>query len=394
MSPVRGRRGIPGCASDGFAVAPALSAPLRSDWSGDSATMTTTDRGQTAYRVFTTNPGLEKVVRGEFRQRCYNADTLRATYDAAIDTVRGRVVAHAPSSIMDRIAPAMRSIHHILRPVYRFRLASGEGSDRIAAEIAALTIPEMVAAGSFRITSNRRGEHVFSSQDVMRAAGTAVNSRWGTPVDLKNYAVELRVDVIDDLCSVDVRYSRAPLSNRHPRTQTHPAALRANIAFAALRLAQLDGARRLLDPFCGSGTILLEAGAVWPDLDLIGCDWNERAATGAHANLVAASLAHRSQVMHRDSLAGLAELGPCDAIVTNPPFGRKLSRSMNFPNFYRRLFETMAPLLGRGARLVFLADRGGAVNRGLRAAGGFRARRERLLQMSGVWPRIYVFERV
>lgn len=356
--------------------------------------MTDKPEGETAYRVFTTNPGLEKVVRGEFRQRCYTAETPRTFYDAAIDAIRGRVVAHAPAGIMARVAPAMRSVHHILQPLHRFRLASGEGSDRIAAEVGALDIPEMADAASFRITSNRRGEHAFSSQDVMRNAGAAVVARWGTLVDLKGFAVELRVDVLDDLCTVDRVCTRTPLSNRHPRLENHPAGLRANIAFAALRLAQLDGAQRILDPFCGSGTILLEAGAVWPELELVGCDRYERAVSGARANLAAAGLKGRGRVMHRDSLAGLDDLGGFDAIVTNPPFGRKLGRSMNFPDFYRHLFDTAAPLLAPGARLVFLADRSGAVNRGLRAAGGFRVRSRRLLQMSGVWPRIYVFERM
>lgn len=355
--------------------------------------MRTANEQDAAWRVFTTNPGLENVVRGEFRQRCFAADTPHGHYDAAKSDVRGRVEAYAPITIMDRIAPAMRSVHHVLRPLHRFRLAAGDTTERIAAEIGALTIPEMADAASFRITTNRRGEHVFSSQDVMRAAGAAVNARWGTPVDLTGFAVELRVDVIEDLCTVDIVCTRAPLSNRHPRTETHPAALRANIAFAALRLAQLDGARRLLDPFCGSGTVLLEAGAVWPHLELVGCDWNERSAGGARANLATASLDSQATLHHRDSLGGLDDLGGFDAIVTNPPFGRKLGRSVNFPDFYRRLFETSAPLLDAGQRLVLLADRGGAVNRGLRAAGGFRVRRRRLLQMSGVWPCIHVFER-
>lgn len=332
-------------------------------------------------------------MRGEFRQRCFAAEAPHGTYDATKSDVRGRVAAHAPAAIMDRVALAMRSVHHVLRPLHRFRLAAGDTIDRIAAEVSALTIPGMADAASFRITTNRRGEHAFSSQDVMRAAGAAVNARWGTPVDLEDFAAELRVDVIEDLCTVDIVCTRTPLSNRHPRTETHPAALRANIAFAALRLAQLDGARRLLDPFCGSGTVLLEAGAVWPELELVGCDWNERAAGGAQANLAAADLDGRARVHCRDSLDGLADLGGFDAVVTNPPFGRKLGRSVNFPAFYRRLFEAAAPLLTTGQRLVLLADRGGAVNRGLRAAGGFRIRRRRLLQMSGVWPCIYVFER-
>lgn len=359
--------------------------------------MTGDDGSGTARRVFTTNPGLENVVRGEFRQRCFAAEAPHGTYDAAKSDVRGRVAAHAPAAIMDRVALAMRSVHHVLRPLHRFRLAAGDTIDRIAAEVSALTIPGMADAASFRITTNRRGEHAFSSQDVMRAAGAAVNARWGTPVDLEDFAAELRVDVIEDLCTVDIVCTRTPLSNRHPRVHTHPAALRANIAYAALRFAGLGpDAGLLLDPFCGSGTILLEAGELWPALRLEGWDWNAHAAEGARANLAAAGLADRARIHAADS-ADFAEAyrpGEVAAIVTNPPFGRKLGRSIHFPGFYRRLFENAAAVLPPGGRLVVLADRTGALRRGLTKAGGFRIRRARLIQMSGVWPTIHVLQRL
>lgn len=352
-----------------------------------------TQEGDTAYRTFTTNPGLEKVARGEFRQRCYAANAPRGSHDASVTAVRGRISTYAPAAIMADLEQRMRSVHHVLRPLHQFHLGVEDGTQRIAEEVGTLHIPEMQDAASFRISSHRHGNHTFSSQQVMAAAGAAINAHWGTPVNLKNFAVELRVDVVDDLCTVNLARTQQSLSNRHARTQSHPAALRANIAYAALRLAQLDGAERLLDPFCGSGTILLEAAEVWPQLELVGCDSHEQAATGAQTNLAAAGWAGRAQVLNRNSLDGLEDLGTFDAVVANPPFGRRLNRAMDFPSFYRRLFEAMKPLLRPGARLIFLADRNGAVNHGLRAAGGFQLRRQRLLQMGGVWPSINVFER-
>ena len=348
-------------------------------------------------RVFTTNPGLEKVVIAEFRQRCYAAGAPAGGFDARRSGVRGRVLAGTDGGVMAAVAPRMRSIHHVRRPVDRFDLPDGpDPLAAIAARVAQLDLPEMATAASFRASCIRRGDQPFTSEDVMRAVGATLNRVWQVPVDLTGYDVAVHVDVIESRCIVDVVLPHQALSNRHPRVETHPTGLRANIAYAALRMAGIeeDSTGRVLDPFCGSGTILLEAGDLAPGIEVVGCDWNERAAAGAEANLAQAGLGGRGRVECRDSLAGLDDLGAFDAVVTNPPFGRKLGRGMKFPDFYRRLFELAADRLAPGHRLVFLADRGGAVNRGQRAAGGFRLRRRRLIQMSGVWPCIYVFERL
>lgn len=349
-----------------------------------------------AHRVFTTNPGLETVVRAEFRQRCYDAGANPADCYATPDKIRGRVTASAPAATMAAVAPAMRSVHHVRRPVTRFTLDADDPLGGIEQALAVADIPEMAGAASFRVSSNRRGEHPFSSEDVMRAAGAALNARYGTPVDLTGYAVDVNVDVIEDLCTVDVACTHTAMSNRHPRIRTHPAALRANIAYAAVRFANLGPeSGLLLDPFCGSGTILLEAGDIWPQLRLEGWDWNARAAEGTRANLEAAGLADRARIHAADSadFANAYQPGEVDAIVTNPPFGRKLGRTIHFPGFYRRLFESAAAVLPPRGRLVVLADRTGALRRGLAASGGFRTRRATLIQMSGVWPTLYVLER-
>lgn len=349
-----------------------------------------------ARRVFTTNPGLETVVRAEFRKRCFDFGADPADCDVVLDAIKGRVTATAPAPVMGAVAPTMRSIHHIRRPVTRFRIDETRPLDSIERELAAADIPEMQDAGSFRVSSNRRGTHPFSSEDVMRTAGAVLNRRYGTAVDLTGYDVDVQVDVIDDCVTVDVARTRDALSNRHPRLRTHPAALRANIAFAAVRFANFGNEpATLLDPFCGSATVLLEAGETWPHLQLEGWEWDPRAAAGARANLAAAGLADRARLHEANSsdFAAAYQPGEIDAIVTNPPFGRKLGRSIRFPQFYQRLFENAAEVLPPRGRLVVLADRTGALRRGLAKAGGFRTRRAKLIQMSGVWPTIYVLER-
>jgi len=341
--------------------------------------------------VFTTNPGLERIVCDEFEERAGKAGA------AGPAAIKGRVRARAPAAVMAEVAPAMRSIHHVLRPVHAFELNAAAPLAQIHAEVGALDIPEMDGAASFRVTTKRRGKHDFHSQDVMREAGAALNARWNVPVDLESFETEIRVDVLNHWCSVDVALTHTPLSNRHPRLRAHPAALRPNIAYAALRMAGLDHAARLLvDPFCGSGTILMEAAAVWPRLGLEGSDWDRRPLAGAVENLSVAGLCRRARLFHRDAidLASRYAPGSVDAIVTNPPYGRKLGRAVNYPQFYLRFMESAVEVLRPGGRLVMLADRRGAVRRALRRVPALRQVTAPVIQISGVFPSLFVFKRM
>ena len=56
----------------------------------------------------------------------------------------------------------------------------------------ALIDPEYERGGSFRVTTRRHGEHPFSSMDVQRRADAALVERYGAPVDLTGFDLEVR----------------------------------------------------------------------------------------------------------------------------------------------------------------------------------------------------------
>jgi len=174
-------------------------------------------------------------------------------------------------------------------------------------------------------------------------------------------------------------------------------ALRANVAYAALRLAGVGpSTRRVLDPFCGSGTLLLEAGALAPEAELWGSDWRERAVTGTRANLQAAGLARRASLRQADARR-LAESWPersVDVLAGNPPFGRRLGSGMNFRDFYARLLEQIDRILAPGGRAVLLADHRVALEQAAGRQGSFRVTDTRVVDVGGIFPGITLLERV
>jgi putative N6-adenine-specific DNA methylase/tRNA (guanine6-N2)-methyltransferase len=354
--------------------------------------------GVPIHLTLTTNIGLEDIAVAELGERLAAFGLDPAPLTRADGPLPGRVTVRHPGPQAELLAAAaaMRSIHHVLRPVADFPLDGDEPLAGIERELATAAIPELAEAPPFRVTSAREGEHGFTSHDLQRVAGAVLVARYGAPVDLRGFEVAVRVDVAGSHCAVAVQLTRRDLANRYARAFAPRVALRANVAYACLRLGEIGPATgRLLDPFCGSGTILLEAGAVLPETALYGSDRQEKAVAGAHRNLAEAGLTARAELRPADALS-LDRTHPAgffDAIVTNPPYGARLGRGIRFGPFYAALLTQARHLLRPGGRLVVLVRKRSAFHRALAEVGGFRVRQERMVETSGVYPVIFVLER-
>jgi len=134
---------------------------------------------------------------------------------------------------------------------------------------------------------------------------------------------------------------------------THP-------TFAAL-LAWAGGPRAgevVWDPFCGSGTELVEAARLQDDLHLWGTDISEHAIEGARINLAAAGLdPERVHLQRADALTVTPSVGdrPVSLILSNAPMGRRAAVE---EHGMRRLLDDFvghaARVLGPGGRMVWL----------------------------------------
>ena len=349
--------------------------------------------------LFTTNMGLEDVVIDEYRERAAAAGLDVPDADDAPLDLRSyaRVeVAAGPDAALD-LAHQMKSVHHVLAPLYAFSLPDDAEAAlaTIRATVETLDVEAMETAGTFRVTTVRQGDHDFTSIDVQREAGAALEAHYGTTVDLEDYDTEVRVDVHDDTCLVSVQHTREALSRRQARLFQPRAALKPNVAYALLRLAHLNAApERVLDPFCGSGTILWEAGALWPTAALHGNEWNEETLAGARDNADAQDLTDRVTFSESDVwyLAETLDGWQADLIVTNPPFGVRLASSMDFRPFYRRVLQQFHEVLQPSGRVVMLVLRQGPFNKALTDAPLFDVRHVRVIEIGGLYPRVFVLE--
>lgn len=155
-------------------------------------------------------------------------------------------------------------------------------------------------------------------------------------------------------------------------------ALRPVVAAATVRLAGATPGR-LLDPCCGSGTILQEALSTgW---EAVGSDVDADAVAVARDNAPQAfvDVGDVLQLPHDDA--------SFDAVVSNLPFGRQFQ--VDDPSrWVRRALSEMARVTRPGGRVVVLVPP--PVSRGL---DGLRSTGSYPLRLLGVSTRIWAFDR-
>lgn len=358
--------------------------------------------------LITTNPGLEDVVEAELRCHARSANVgARLSFEPRPDGYVGRVLVRASLAPerLEGYARRLRSAHHLIRPITSSFLPDRDPVAHLAALASDLPFAELRNARSFRVTCRRVGAHGFGSPDVERAVGSALLERFRVPVNLGDPEVDVCLDIHDRLCSIGVQLTREPLSRRFVRRSNPRTALKTNVAYACLFLAlegHSDGDSassvhaeaapvRILDPFCGSGTIAYEAATAWPRVQVVASDRSQKAVHNARANLADRGCAH---VEVREVDARFAsDAYPArsfDAIVTNPPYGSRLGGSLDFDRFYHRVLTELGGLLVPGAPLVLLAERRREL---LRAAGrtGLHLVHERRVDLGRLSPGLFLF---
>ncbi len=174
-----------------------------------------------------------------------------------------------------------------------------------------------------------------------------------------------------DIATVSVDSGGVPLSHRAWRTELGVAPLRPTMAAAMLLASGWDGTTSLLDPFCGCGTIAIEAALLarklppggartfafqtWPDFEpgawasvngaakgtdladgvtIEAFDRDASAITAAEANAKRAAVASDVTVEKRlvSHLTGDERPG---LIITNPPYGKRVGDGDLMPLYKR-----------------------------------------------------------
>eukprot|EP00057_Strongylocentrotus_purpuratus_P028821 XP_011683295.1 PREDICTED: THUMP domain-containing protein 3-like [Strongylocentrotus purpuratus] len=219
---------------------------------------------------------------------------------------------------------------------------------------------------TFRVTCTRTGEkHDFSSRDVAPAVGSLINEAFGWPVKMKDYDIEVVVNILEDSTLVSISLTKESL---HRRNITHfgITTLKSTIAYCMLRLAQPKPGEIIMDPMCGVGGIPLEGLIDWKSCYVVSGDMNDVAVERTKANLDSLAERRREKHIERPDIENDVlkwdvtnlplKSSSVDVFVTDLPFGKRLGNRKNNWSLYHKCLEEMArvcrPGIGRAVLLT------------------------------------------
>ena len=279
---------------------------------------------------------------------------------------------------------------------YKKRLGSNK------ARISSLASLEF--GGTFRTTCERIGcGHGFQAPEIEREVGGAMSEYYShIKPKMTNYDINVRVDVIATKVIVGTQINIDDLSKeRHFIRYRNAVTIKTNLAYAMIRCANVKIGNLIVDPFCGSGTILLEALDVFQgQVRCIGMDVSRRSANGAQENARAEGYDETICKFHCcDARAFRKHLEEecVDAIVSNLPWGvvTGMKNVSDLQSMYEVFLRSAWYILKDKARIVMLVLRGLQLTRIIRKLSG----RYRLLSVNCVrtannLPSIVVIEKV
>jgi putative N6-adenine-specific DNA methylase len=246
----------------------------------------------------------------------------------------------------------------------------------------------------------RDSEHRHSGFVALKIKDAVVDrlrARLGARPDVDTRRPDVRIvaHLAETRLSLSLDLVGTPLNRRGYRARPTLAPLKETLAAAILRAARYSGDEPLVDPMCGSGTFLVEAGLIavrrapglhhrfgverWPSLGadarrilqtlrsdaraheraapapIQGFDRSDEAVAAARSNVDAARLGREVRIAEADATRPLPALPTTGLLVTNPPYGDRLAQGgqKGMKTFYFQLGEALGRL--HGFRQVILS---------------------------------------
>ena len=151
----------------------------------------------------------------------------------------------------------------------RVTILVGEGGadtfDRLFELVKAMPWEQYITKdGRFPVTGHALNSKLFSVPDcqkiIKKAIAVKLTEKYGNALHPENGAeFRVRFTIMNDTASLMIDTSGAGLHKRGYRPVSVAAPLRETLAAAMVRVARFRGREALCDPFCGSGTIAIEA---------------------------------------------------------------------------------------------------------------------------------------
>jgi len=182
-----------------------------------------------------------------------------------------------------------------------------------------------------------------------------------------------------------------PLSwmRRFGRLERLPWATTPLVAEVLVRLAKVRPGDRVLDPFCGTGTIPLAVRRRQPTSRVLGTDRDPRALEIAIRNS-----GHEIDLAQAEAEALPLPAGSVDRIVANLPFGKQVGTHLGNRSLYPNALAEIARVLTPDGRAVLLTEDKRLLRSAIDQEKNLKVARQRVLKYNGATPTAYVLTRL
>ncbi|UCC92268.1 MAG: RsmD family RNA methyltransferase [Thermoplasmata archaeon] len=274
--------------------------------------------------------------------------TVLSRGEVHVGDIDGRtIVVDAPDVTASDLADRLGLAHHVSD-----QAVSGE----IGKVVEIASTMDIGPASSFRVRVHRSEPSVDlpSPRDLEADIGSNIQASTGAKVDLVSPEAEVRVVLAQRAHvgllggSIDRKALEARAVKHRPFS--HPVSIHPKYARAMVNLARVRPGDTVLDPFCGTGGILIEASLM--GFRAMGSDIDGRMVEGSRTNMDAMGL--MADLRTSDVSQAFSGLGVVpDAIVTDPPYGRSTSlHGGETSSVLGGLYSMSSAALSPGGRLV------------------------------------------
>lgn len=321
--------------------------------------------------VATAAMGIESLVANEVRA---------LGYDPTVEN--GKVIFEAPVSAIPRCNLWLRTADRVKIIVGEFK---AEAFDELFEGVKALNWENYIAeTGEFPVSGKSIKSKLYSVPDCQAITKKAIAERlklkYGMAGNMPETGALYKVEValLKDKVTLTLDTSGVGLHKRGYRTGQGDAPLKETLAAALVSLTNWKPEEPLIDPFCGSGTILIEAALIgqniapgfnrefasedwdlikqkhWDEalteaedlanydqkLDIIGSDISHKMVSIATENAIEAGLGDiiNWKQMQVSDLTLKSNNG---YIISNPPYGERMNELEEVKEMYRNLGQIM-----------------------------------------------------
>ncbi|HZR43376.1 MAG TPA: methyltransferase domain-containing protein [Ktedonobacteraceae bacterium] len=205
---------------------------------------------------------------------------------------------------------------------------------------------------TFSVTVSFVGKRNYTTEEIKTLLASSIQKShgWQYQQDDRLADLNIRLFIDHEIAFVGIRLDKNALHERCYKQVHLTGSLKPSLAAALIRLGRVNRHTSVLDPCCGSGTIVIEAGLL--GAAAYGGDDDPKAVAAARTNAQAAGIT--ANIQRWDAQALPIATASIDCVISNLPWGRQVTVDKELSVFYRKVFWEMRRVLAPHGRIVVL----------------------------------------